>query len=89
MPGGGDYLAQVVNEMPQTETLPSGRVVRRWKMVNESVGNHYWDCEVYARAAAHFLVEGNWGRRQQPAAPAKQPAASNVRQLNVRRINHR
>jgi phage terminase large subunit GpA-like protein len=65
---GVDYLRQVVNEAPTTIVNNRGHHVRRWKVVHESIGNHYFDCEVYARAGAEMIAEGDW-----LASPAADP----------------
>ncbi len=54
------YLKEVVNEAPQQKPNKYGRMQTIWCKVNEGVGNHYWDCEVYAAALADMVVGGDW-----------------------------
>ena len=85
---GRPYLQQVVNEAPTDHTTPRGRAVRSWQLVRPGVGNHYWDCEVYARAAADFITRGRWSDwAARPAPPPRQPddRPSGRRQITNRR----
>jgi phage terminase large subunit GpA-like protein len=55
------YCRQVTNE---------GRVIERhrrtgvprmvWRVIQDAIGNHFFDCEVYARALADMIVGGDW-----------------------------
>lgn len=54
------YLRQLVNETEQTVPGRQGRPVTRWKTIDARLGNHYWDTEVYARAAADMVTGGDW-----------------------------
>jgi len=53
---GGDYLRQLVNENKAIERDQHGRPKTVWKVRSETLGNHYWDCEIYARAAADMVL---------------------------------
>lgn len=64
------YLKEVVNEAPQQKPNKYGRMRKIWCKVNEGIGNHYWDCEVYAAALADMVVGGDW---RGLAAKARQP----------------
>lgn len=55
-----DYLRQIVNEGPVWTHNKQGRLVKTWQVINPKTGNHYWDCEVYARAVADMWVGGDW-----------------------------
>ena len=77
-----------MNEAPTDHTTPRGRAVRSWQLVRPGVGNHYWDCEVYARAAADFITRGRWSDwAARPAPPPRQPddRPSGRRQITNRR----
>lgn len=70
------YLRQLVNEAEVTARNKLGRPVTVWKTLDERLGNHFWDCEVYARAAADMVTGGDWRgliARMVPE-PAKAPA---------------
>ena len=54
------YLRQVVNEARVQKRMPSGHIKEVWCIVDPRVGNHDFDCEVYAMAAADMVVEGVW-----------------------------
>lgn len=71
---GETYLRQLVNEGPLPKELATGRTVPQWTVIDSAVGNHYWDCEVYARALADMVTGGDWTekaswRRQLLAKP--------------------
>ena len=68
------YLRQVTNEgkLPKTNK-ETGRTEYVWQVIDEQLGNHYWDCEVYANALADMVTGGVWENVLQRAAPA--PAA--------------
>jgi len=55
-----DYLKQVANEGKLPVIGRDGRTKMRWILIQPGVGNHYFDCEVYARAQADMVVGGNW-----------------------------
>lgn len=61
------YLRQVTNEGPVYETNSRGRQVKTWQVLNPRLGNHWWDCEVYARAAADMVCGGDWENLEVPA----------------------
>lgn len=79
---GQDYLRQLCNEARQTQRTAAGREAVRWVIVDDAVGNHYLDCEVYARAAADMVTGLDWahvlGRAKQATRP-KKPAAATER----------
>ena len=54
------YLKQVTNEGPIWTTNKHGRQVMSWQVLEKNLGNHYWDCEVYARACADMVTGGDW-----------------------------
>jgi phage terminase large subunit GpA-like protein len=59
---GEDYLKQVTNERMSVEVLPKGGEVKRWSMISESFGNHYFDCEVHGAALADMVVGNDWSQ---------------------------
>lgn len=65
------YLRQIVNEGPVTGRDKRGRKVITYQQIDKRTGNHYWDCEVYARAAAEMVVGGDWVDLAKRATPAK------------------
>lgn len=69
---GADYLRQICNEAPVIHTRANGVQVRVWQMIQSSIGNHHWDDEVYARAAADFVTEGDW-EPHAPTPPEQSP----------------
>lgn len=71
---GGDYLRQICNEGKRSTKNRSGKEVTAWVVIDERTGNHYWDCEIYARAAADMVTGQDWidlARRAGPPKPAK------------------
>lgn len=64
------YLRQITNEGPIMARDPRGRKVQTWQVIDQKTGNHYWDCEVYARAAAEMVTGGDWHDLASKAAPA-------------------
>lgn len=75
--GAEDYLRQITNER-RTYRKQFGRKLIRWEVIDAAIGEHYFDCEVYARCLADMVVGQNWdastwpkpepSRRPQPAA---------------------
>jgi phage terminase large subunit GpA-like protein len=63
--GGEDYLRQITAEHRKTELL-HGRKVTRWELISHEIGNHYWDCEVYAAAEADMIVGRDWDSSRWP-----------------------
>lgn len=53
---GRDYLRQIVNERPIDEIGKNGRRRTVWKVFSDAIGNHYWDCEIYAFAMAEIVL---------------------------------
>jgi len=53
---GSTYLRQLVNEHKKTVTDRYGRTKLEWVVRSGSLGNHYWDTEVYLRAAADMVL---------------------------------
>ena len=80
---GQDYLKQICNEAPMGEK-------RVWQMIKPSWGNHHWDDEIYARAGAEFITEGDWGEHvaEPPPPPDHEPTADR-RRLARRRMTGR
>ena len=54
------YLKQITNEGPLWTTNKHGRPCMSWTVLDAKLGNHYWDCEVYARALADMVTGGDW-----------------------------
>lgn len=54
------YLRQITNEGQMPKEQANGRTKMVWTIVDPGVGNHYWDCEVYARALADMVVGQDW-----------------------------
>ncbi len=77
---GQDYLRQLCNEARQVQRTAAGREAVRWLIVDDAVGNHYLDCEVYARAAADMVTGLDWAnlttRAKQAAKPPKDKRAA-------------
>lgn len=75
-PDGEDYLRQVVNEALVLEVMPSGKRVKRWRLIDSGRGNHYLDIEGYHFALANMVTGGDFSpenlhRLAASAAPAK------------------
>jgi len=70
--GGEDYLRQLVNERPKFERV-KGRKRLSFELIDKETGNHYWDCEVYARALADMVVGQDWDAANwlEPVAPKR------------------
>lgn len=73
-----DYARQVTSEHKVRETDKRGRITEKWVPKYSGIANHWWDCEVYALAAAEML--GVWRMKPEQdsggAAPAPSPAPS-------------
>ncbi len=69
------YLRELVNEAPVMTRNKYGRMVPVWQVVDESQGNHYFDCEAYAAALADMVVGGDWRNLANLAMKPKPPAA--------------
>lgn len=88
---GQDYLRQICNEVPVTAVSKTGHHVRQWQVVDHRLGEHYWDCEIYARAAADMVTEGDFGGLADPAPsspptpPRDDTASGRFRRLTRRR----
>ena len=52
-----DYIRQMTSEHKVVNKNRSTLTVR-WKPISNGIPNHYWDCEVYAMAAADILQVG-------------------------------
>lgn len=84
---GETYLRQLVNEAEITVTNKVGRPVRKWDPIDRGVGNHYWDCEVYARAMADMITGGIWddlAARMTPATGSRRRAAYDQDEFSAR-----
>jgi len=53
---GVEYLKQLVNERKRVEETKYGRSKTVWAVRAHTIGNHYWDCEVYCRAVADMVL---------------------------------
>eukprot|EP00752_Nemacystus_decipiens_P017693 g15864.t1 len=62
LPALEDYLRQLCNEAPERKRNKAGREVMQWTVVDTSIGEHYWDCEVYDSAAADMVTGNQWSR---------------------------
>ena len=82
---GQDYLRQICNEGLQLTRNSKGQMVRAWVMRDEKIGNHYWDCEIYNRAAADMLTGQNWIDLAKLLAPPPAPPPEEDRAGFVRR----
>lgn len=63
-----DYCRQMCSEHKAIiRDKRKGMIREQWQKVGASVANHYWDCEVYAAAAAHMLrvYDKSFGQEQQ------------------------
>jgi len=69
------YLRQIANEARITEISPKTKHPKQiWKIINEDIGNHWLDTEVYSAACADMVVERIWdnlAERFQAAAAAE------------------
>ena len=72
---GSDYLRQICNEGRREVRDKKGRPKVEWIVVDHRLGNHYWDCEVYARAAADMVTGQDW-RNMAERAGAKPKSES-------------
>lgn len=76
------YLRQVTNEGLVWGTNKQGRPVREWMVLEPKVGNHYWDCEIYAAALADMVTGGDWHDLLARSAPPVSNRSSSVRTEN-------
>lgn len=67
------YLRELVNEAPHQERNKYGRPTTVWKVIDENVGNHFFDCEAYAAACADMIVGGDWRNLAAQSAPPRRP----------------
>lgn len=75
-PDDEDYNRQMASEQKVLIRRGMARPLERWVKVVEGAKNHYWDCEVYQRAAAHlakveFLTTGS-AKRTAAVRPARE-----------------
>jgi len=72
------YLQEVCNEGKITTRNKRGFPETRWQVLQSGLGNHFLDCEVYARALAEMVVGGDWqnlaGRFRRPPPKPPEPA---------------
>lgn len=68
---GSDYLRQICNEGRRRTRDKRGREQMTWEIVDHRLGNHYWDCEIYARAAADMVTGMDWSDLAAKARPGK------------------
>ncbi len=69
------YLRQVTNEGPMVKINTKGRPETVWVVLEPSLGNHYWDCEVYARALADMVTGGDFTNLIARATPPSSRAS--------------
>ncbi len=55
-----DYLKQFCSEHKVLVRDKKGRVKEEWRPISRATPTHYWDCEVYATAAAEMLYVHTW-----------------------------
>jgi len=91
---GKAYLEQVVNFGQRTEWDPkTGKKKQVWAPRNGRVPNDFWDCEIYALAAAHMVVgDLGWGAEaweawRQSALLPKTAAAKRAHQAQRRSVD--
>lgn len=79
---GRDYLRQLLNEPKAFAINKQGRSKLEFKAKSHALGVDFWDCEVYASAAAEMIVDAlpgrpGWDAARWPklAAPAGRSAA--------------
>jgi phage terminase large subunit GpA-like protein len=73
----GDYYRHLVAEqLVQVIDKPTGKSAYRWRLVSDSLPNHYLDCEVYALAGADTLQMRN--RSTAPPVPKKRTGRRGV-----------
>lgn len=66
------YLRELTNEAPQTEiSKKTGRTISRWVVIDQNIGNHFWDAEAYALAMAQMVVGQDWKDLASRYAPLK------------------
>jgi phage terminase large subunit GpA-like protein len=70
------YLREVVNEAPTRSRNRLGREVTEWTKVEANTPNHWWDAEIYARAAADMVTGGDWDKLAERAKAARSPRRS-------------
>jgi phage terminase large subunit GpA-like protein len=85
--GGEDYLRQLVNEAPQLVKSEGKREKIVWTVIDGGVGNHYWDCEVYASALADMVAGNDWNLKRwladSPRSQTRSEQAEIVRGSNA------
>ena len=77
---GKEYLRQLVNE-PRVITInKQGRREVKWQPISHRLGQDFWDCEVYAMAAAEMIVrkfpgQPGWQASKWPRPTQREPIA--------------
>jgi len=69
-----DYCRQLTNEEKRRKVNRLGRSVTEWVVRTGSIGNHYWDLEVYVRALAEMTISERgltWQSEHWPKRMAK------------------
>ena len=75
---GKEYLKQIVNEPRTIKITPEGRRKVEWVQASRRIGVDFWDCEVYAAAAAEMIVrkfpgEPGWRASKWPKRKGDEP----------------
>ncbi len=76
---GTTYLRQLVNERKKPKIDRYGRTTLEWCVISNSIGNHFWDTEIYTRAAADMVLadqqldwdSNTWPRPTPPDEPTE------------------
>lgn len=74
------YLRELVNEAPVGVKNRRGREITEWAKVDAGTGEHFWDCEVLARAAADMVTGGDFDRLAERARSQRSPRRAAARE---------
>lgn len=68
-----NYLRELTNEAPVQKRNKLGRSTTVWEVVDQNIGNHFFDAEAYAAACADMVVGGDWHGLERKAGKPKKP----------------
>jgi phage terminase large subunit GpA-like protein len=79
-----DYLRQICNEGRRMTRDKNGKERMAWQLIDNRVGNHYWDDEIYARCAADMVTGFDWNQLTERAKPKPKPGSSRGNRTSTR-----
>jgi phage terminase large subunit GpA-like protein len=71
-----DYLRQICNEGRRMVRDKNGHERMSWELIDHRLGNHYWDCEIYARCGADMVTGFDWDQLTERDKPNRHKGSS-------------